>query len=181
MQEIHVGHGKLLMTDLLHVFNSNKISINQVDFRGKSIHGPAEIADDFNEHFSTVAEDISTNLQTPTVNFEDFLSKIDIKITFYLQEINQNDIFKLINKRNTSKATGIDNIPTKLLRICADFISLPIAWIFNKSISSRIFPKELQYSKIIPLFKKGKHSDQLNNYRPISIIPVVAKLFERIV
>ena len=147
IQEIlnHVRHGKLLIK--LTARNSNKISINQIDFKGKSVHGPAEIADAFNEHFSTVAEDISTNLQTSIVNFEDFLSKIDIRNPFYLQEVNHDDIFKLINKLNTSKATGIDNIPTKLLRICADLISLPLAWIFNKSISSGIFPKELQYSK----------------------------------
>ena len=72
--------------------NSNKISNNQVDFKEKSVHGPAEIAEAFDEHFSTVAEDICTNLQRSTVNFEDFLTKIDIKNPFYLQEVNHNDI-----------------------------------------------------------------------------------------
>jgi hypothetical protein len=51
---------------------------------------------------------------------------------------------------------------------------------FNCSISTGVFPDEWKCSKVIPLFKNGSHSE-LNNYRPISIIPVVAKVFERIV
>ena len=52
--------------------------------------------------------------------------------------------------------------------------------IFNRSIISGIFPTEWKSTKVIPLFKQGEHSE-LNNYRLISIIPVVAKVFERIV
>ena len=52
--------------------------------------------------------------------------------------------------------------------------------IFNRSINTGIFPTDWKCSKVIPLFKKGERRD-LNNYRPISIIPVVAKVFERII
>ena len=52
--------------------------------------------------------------------------------------------------------------------------------IFNQSIRSGIFPREWKCAKVIPLFKEGNHSD-LNNYRPISIVPIVAKVFERII
>ena len=47
-------------------------------------------------------------------------------------------------------------------------------------IRSGIFPQEWKCAKVIPLFKEGNHSD-LNNYRPISIVPIVAKVFERII
>ena len=52
--------------------------------------------------------------------------------------------------------------------------------IFNQSIRSGIFPQEWKCQKVIPLFKEGNHSD-LNNYRPISIVPIVAKVFERFI
>ena len=52
--------------------------------------------------------------------------------------------------------------------------------IFNTSITTGIFPEERKYSKVVPVFKQGDRTD-LDNYRPISIIPVVAKVFERIV
>ena len=81
---------------------------------------------------------------------------------------------------NNSKATGLDKISARLLRECADLISNSLCLIFNCSISTGVFLDEWKCSKVIPLFKNGSHSE-LNTYRPISIFPVVAKVFERIV
>ena len=59
-------------------------------------------------------------------------------------------------------------------------IASPSCEIFNLSIITGVFPEEWKCSKVIPLFKQGERAD-MNNYRPISIIPVVAKVFERII
>ena len=59
-------------------------------------------------------------------------------------------------------------------------ISNSLCLIFNRSISTGIFPDEWKCAKVLPLFKQGCRSE-LNNYRPISIVPIVAKVFERIV
>ena len=74
----------------------------------------------------------------------------------------------------------MDKISARLLRECSDLIANHLCSIFNQSIVTGVFPDEWKLSKVIPLFKRGERSD-LNNYRPISIIPVVAKVFERIV
>ena len=70
-------------------------------------------------------------------------------------------------------------ISSRLLRECADLIADPMCSVFNESIRSGIFPQEWKCAKVIPLFKEGNHSDF--NYRPISIVPIVAKVFERII
>ena len=88
--------------------------------------------------------------------------------------------FSLLSKLCKSKATGLDEISERLLREYADLVASSLCAIFNRSIISGIFPTEWKSTKVIPLFKQGEHSE-LNNYRPISIIPVVAKVFERIV
>ena len=62
----------------------------------------------------------------------------------------------------------------------ADLIADTMCSIFNQSIRSGIFPQEWKCAKVFPLFKEGNHSD-LNIYRPISIVPIVAKVFERII
>ena len=89
-------------------------------------------------------------------------------------------MFSLLSKLCKSKATGLDTISARLLRECADLIADPMCSIFNQSVRSGIFPQEWKCAKVIPLFKEGNHSD-LNNYRPISIVPIVAKVFERII
>ena len=72
-------------------------------------------------------------------------------------------------------------VSARLLRECFDLISDSLALIFNRSIETSIFPDEWKSARITPLYKKcGTRSDP-SNYRPISIIPVVAKVFERIV
>ena len=88
--------------------------------------------------------------------------------------------FSLLSKLCKSKATGLDKISERLLREYADLVASSLCAIFNRSIISGIFLTEWKSTKVIPLFKQGEHSE-LNNCRLISIIPVVAKVFERIV
>ena len=71
-------------------------------------------------------------------------------------------------------------IPTKLLKIAASIVAPSLTAIFTKSIITGIYPTEWETARVTPVFKKGVKSD-LNNYRPISVIPVVSKVFEKIV
>ena len=89
-------------------------------------------------------------------------------------------VFTHLNRLSKTKSTGLDNISAKLIRECADIISDPLCDLFNKSLMSGIFPDDWKCARVIPLFKQGESLD-LNNYRPISVISVVAKVFERIV
>ena len=79
------------------------------------------------------------------------------------------------------KATVLDTVSARLLRECFDLISDSLALIFNRSIETSIFPDEWKSARITPLYKKCGNRSDPSNYRPISIIPVVAKVFERIV
>ena len=70
----------------------------------------------------------------------------------------------------------------RLLKECPDLISWSLAPIFNQSIDTGIFPDEWKNARIKPLiFKKAGSRSDPSNYRPISIIPIVAKVFERII
>ena len=97
----------------------------------------------------------------------------ETKHRFELNTIECSKVFSLLSKLCKSKATGLDKISARLLRDCADLVASSLCCIFNRSITSGIFPTEWKFTKVVPLFKQGERSD-LNNYRPISIIPVVA-------
>ena len=81
----------------------------------------------------------------------------------------------MIDKLDSSKSIGNDGIGPKILKMCKDFISQPIALIINSCISMSIFPSEFKKACVIPLFKGGDKNDP-NNYRPISILPTLSKV-----
>ena len=89
-------------------------------------------------------------------------------------------VLSLLSKLSKSKATGLDNISAKLLRICPDLIADSLLLIVNTSIATGIYPEEWKCSKVVPVFNQEDRAD-FDNYRPISIIPVVANVFERII
>ena len=100
----------------------------------------------------------------------------------YLEYLNITDqVFSVPNKLiiSQSKAIGLDKISARLIRERADLICVSFCKIFNCSLTTGIFPDDWKCDKVTPLFKQGSSSD-MNNYRPISVISVVAKGFERI-
>ena len=77
------------------------------------------------------------------------------------------------------KSTGYDEISTETFKILSAVISPTLSLIINKCILNGTVPDEMKVSKIKPLFKKGDVT-LLNNYRPISLLPCVSQIFERV-
>ena len=70
------------------------------------------------------------------------------------------------------KASDLDNMLCSIIKNVARIISGPLSKIFNKSLSSGVFPDELKDAKITPIFKSGLRCE-VNNYRPISVLSVI--------
>ena len=87
---------------------------------------------------------------------------------------------KQIKKFPRKKETGVDDLPTTLLKDCASLISQPICHIINLSITTGIVPRIWKTAKITPVFKSGD-PDKPENYQPISVLPALSKLLERAV
>ena len=87
---------------------------------------------------------------------------------------------KQLRGLKTSKAHGVDGIPARLLKVAARELALPIATIFNYSLSTGTIPAEWKQARVTPIFKEGDKQDT-SNYRPISVLPLCMKVFERIV
>ena len=89
------------------------------------------------------------------------------------------DIEKEMKSLNTNKASHSSDIPTKILKQNVDFFSPFILDYVNKSISSSTFPSILKLADIIPVYKKDSLYEK-SNYRPISVLPNLSKIFENV-
>ena len=99
---------------------------------------------------------------------------------FRFQTVTEQDILKQLRKLNRICATGVDNIPTCYIKDTAYVIGKPITFIINLSLKTGMFPNELKMARITPVYKSGA-KDSFDNFRPISILPALSKIFEKCV
>ena len=94
--------------------------------------------------------------------------------------VNESLIVKTLQGLKSSKARGLGNISPRMMKDAAVVVAKPLTRTVNESLSQGTVPSEWKYAKITPLYKKGMSTD-MDNYRPISVLPVVSKVLERVV
>ena len=146
----------------------------------KTIDSPAEISSEFNKFFVSVASKIKEPI-LPS-NFARLSLYCDKKLaentSFSIPLLGCEKVEKYLKNIDITKATGTDNIGPRLLKLAASYISESLTFICNQSIISYTFPEKWKEGKVTPLHKNGP-KDDTNNYRPISVLPVVSKLLEK--
>ena len=105
----------------------------------------------------------------------------DIKCNFAFHLIDNNATIRIIKhiKISTNNLEH-DGISSDLLKLITNDISKCITVIINQSLTSGIFPNSLKIAKVTPILKKD-NSKLITNYRPISVLPVISKIFESVI
>ena len=153
--------------------NNIKISsIPPIFANGKTISNVADKANLFNDFFASQCTPLENSSTLPP-----FSMKTDKK----LNTINfiDDDIISIIKSLDSKKAHGADNISIRMIKLCGDSIILPLTLIFEDCIDKGIFPDQWKLANVIPAYKK-EPKNIVNNYRPISLLPIFAKVFERL-
>ena len=146
----------------------------------RSIADHKEIADQFNIFFSNIGSTLSDSIEIDdiTLDFTDYLNN-PTEHHFNFNSITESETLSIINKLESKNSSGKDEISNKLLKSIKDAIAKPLTIIINQSLKTGIFPDALKIAKVKPLYKKGDNFC-LNNYRPISLLPTISKIFERV-
>ena len=133
-----------------------------------------EKANLFNDYFSKQCTTIDNNSAIPANT--SFVTEERLS-TF---EICPGDIVKIIRSLDPNKAHGHDEITIRMIKMCASSIAKPLAILFRNCLESECFPKEWKKANIVPVHKK--HDKQLiKNYRPVSLLPICSKIFEKVI
>ena len=111
--------------------------------------------------------------------FSDYLNN-PTENRFNFNVINVSEVLMIINKLKNKNSSGVDEISNKLLKSIGTELSKPLTIIINQCLLTGIFLGLLKIAKVKPLFKRGDVC-QLNNYRPISLLPTIFKVFERVI
>jgi hypothetical protein len=136
------------------------------------------IAETFNEFFVSIGSKLASESCSDSMHATKTNNTPRSSTIFKFSEIGVEEVTAGLRNLKISKATGIDMIPSRALKIAADIIAPSITWIFNLSLKTGIFVDAWKKACVLPIYKSGDRR-LCENYRPISILPVISKILER--
>ena len=157
-----------------------KKSPTYIEVDGIQIKEPKEMANAFNQYFTSISGPPTSDNTDPT-EFQALVNEFTVNTTsslFKIPPITRKIVEQDLQKIPTNKATGLDGISIRLLKFALPAISPGLVNIFNASITSNIFPDAFKKAKVNPIHKKESTHDR-SNFRPISILPILSKPLER--
>ena len=140
-----------------------------------------EIANQFNAYFCNIGINLAAQIQPTNItnSYKNYL-KHPTAIEFCFIPVNNDIVSQIIDNLKPKSSCGSDGLSLKLLKTVKLELIESITIIINQCLRTGIFPDKLKIAKVIPLFKKGDDT-KFNNYRPISILPTISKIFERVI
>ena len=202
LDEKTVKDNKLFWKSVCPLFSEKSVNSSKISlFENKLIQNDQDIANIFNNYFSTVVLNLNipqykdSSVQVEQINdpilkiiekFKNHPSIVSIQNQnwemnkFSFQAIEKADIRKEILNMNCSKASQESDIPTKIIKMNVELFSDFLFRGLNKSLQICEFPSCMKLADVTPVFKKGNHLMK-ENYRPVSILTNISKVFERCV
>ena len=160
---------------------SKTTQIATLDVDGKKISNHEAIAEHLNTYFCNIGQELSKKIPaTPNPLLEGKYSVNPEGTMFHFQPVNSNQVACVLGKFKTSMGFGTDCIANHFLKIGLPVISDSLCDIFNLSIATGVFPDSWKVARVAPIFKSGQTDDQ-SNYRPISVLPVLSRIFEKLI
>ena len=165
---------------IINISMKNHESPNCIENDGTIISEPTEVASQFNDYFADVAQKIVDDRKWEgNSNFKKYCPiRTPTSLAFYRTD--KDEVIKTISKFKTGKSYGPTSIPTCILQLIKLEIATPLAKIINLSLETGCHPEKLKMAKVIPIYKKGSKMNT-SNYRPISLLSNINKVFEKIV
>ena len=173
-----------LIKEILGTKNSSFNIPETFTVEGKVFTGAAEIAEGFNEFFSTVGPNLSSLIPDSGDDFEKYLNN-PVDETFIFAKVTKEKIYETLGRLKGKNSSGCDKISTNLLKDILPLIVDALVHLFNLSLTTGYIPDNYKCARVIPIYKLNTYSKedttQFTNYRPISLLSCFSKLLEKLV
>ena len=165
-------------------------AMNEVLDKGKktSRQGNTRITpEEFNDHFVNLATNLASKIKPQNdESYREMLdnvkrlcdSSLKPSASFSIPFMTIHEVGTLIEGLDNKKAMGPEQIPVHLIKLALPYIVEPLTYIYNLCIENNTFPSSLKIAKVVPL-PKSKDTSDPNNFRPISLLPILTKPLER--
>lgn len=142
--------------------------------------GVALDPDGTNSYFLNSIKDLNQGISLSPNTPDSFMANRRVnQAEFSWSEVSENEIIKVVSKLSNSKAMDYYWLSNSIIKRTIPTIATPLSFVLNECMRAGYFAPSLKVSKIIPIYKKGDKS-LVQNYRPVSIVPIFSKIFESI-
>ena len=180
--EQNINNCKKIWNGINEVLKNHKKSANEEIFLnedGMVITDQKRVANSFNHFYTNVADNLLLKIGNTTTKYQDYLKNPN-EHSFYMNEVDFGEVYKILKNLDITKSGDIYGISPTLLKLCSREITPNLTKLFNLSLKLGQFPDKLKVAKIIPIYK-GDSKLEPGNYRPISLLPIIGKVFEKVV
>ena len=158
---------------------AKKQRIEEIESNGCKISSSQIIAEKFNHFFSNIGPELAKKIPPSSKKPEQFL-KGSYPHSMFFSPILENEIFDIISNLKNTTSRGYDNLPMSILKSCNLELCPILTYLTNESLTGGVFPDALKIAKVVPIFKAGDIKN-IANYRPISVLSNISKIYEKLV
>ena len=170
------------INSILGKSNNKKDSTPKInDENGVTLSNLSDISNAFNKYYVNVGPELAKKIDQTEQSYQTYLGNTITYKSFYLFPTNSEEVTNIIKLLKPKTSSGHDNISPKILKKLHQGLVLPCVHIINLSLSTGIVPDAMKLAKVVPIFKKSGSDAIMKNYRPVSLLPVLSKILERIV
>ena len=164
---------------IINISNMKSMSPSSLNVNNKINTNPVDIANCFNDYFSNIGSKLAEKIFPSKYDHLHYL-KCSNPVSIFIKPTSTIEILNLISTLNNNKSSGPFSIPTDIFKMTGNIMASPLTEIINLSFSTGSYPNNLKIAKIVPVFKNKGSNLQCNNYRPISLLSNINKIFEKI-
>ena len=168
------------INEVLSKKGNKNTSPTSLNVNGNEITNTYEIANMFNTFFTNIGNELANKINYSGTKYFTYYLRNRQNQKFTLNEVNEQTVTRIIENLPAKNSCGYDDISSIFIKRITTSIIKPLTIVINQVLNNGIFPDKLKIAKVVPIFKSGDCA-LTNNYRPISLLPVISKVIEKII